>query len=220
MSTTTNIINNQINANSSPPPLSNQNAIISSNESKNLNSKKKEQPLQETFLNLCHSLLRFIDRKIVKKYIYPNAAQLPKEKRNKELKIKNEWKYYLNEEISEEEKIKDVFKDNKFLNLLQNLAVGLNEVIEYLELNQKNIKMIEEKHKNKGKTSNKIKELNNQIISLNQNLNQNQEKNQKFQEEISNLTEQNEELNSTIKELNNRINKLNNENKKIKMISK
>ena len=177
MSTTTNIINNQINANSSPPPLSNQNAIISSNESKNLNSKKKEQPLQETFLNLCHSLLRFIDRKIVKKYIYPNAAQLPKEKRNKELKIKNEWKYYLNEEISEEEKIKDVFKDNKFLNLLQNLAVGLNEVIEYLELNQKNIKMIEEKHKNKEEKLNTLNELKDLLVNFFEKNDKNSEEN-------------------------------------------
>ena len=179
MSTTANIINNQINTNSSPPPLSNQNAIISSNESKNLNSKKKEQPLQETFLNLCHSLLRFIDRKIVKKYIYPNAAQLPKEKRNKELKIKNEWKYYLNEEISEEEKIKDVFKDNKFLNLLQNLAGGLNEVIEYLELNQKNIKMIEEKYKNKEEKLNTLNELKDLLVNFFEKKDKNTEENSK-----------------------------------------
>ena len=63
--------------------------IPSTNETKNAtNSKKKEVPPAETLLNLCHSLLRFIDRKVVKKYIYPNVAQLPKLLRNKDIKIK------------------------------------------------------------------------------------------------------------------------------------
>ena len=85
-------------------------------------SKKKEVPLNETFYNLCKDLLRFIDRKIIKKYISPNIAQLPKEMRNHENKQDNQnqnqnkvWTYFYKEkEITKEEKIKDVFKDDFF----------------------------------------------------------------------------------------------------------
>ena len=51
-----------------------------SNESKNSNSKKKEQPPQETFYNLCQSLLRFINRKIVKKICVSKCGSITKGK--------------------------------------------------------------------------------------------------------------------------------------------
>ena len=55
---------NAINENMSEAIVPNINS--NSNESKNSNSKKKET-LHETFYNLCQSLIRFINRKIVKK---------------------------------------------------------------------------------------------------------------------------------------------------------
>ena len=146
-----------------------------SNESKNSNSKKKEQPPQETFYNLCHSLLRFINRKIVKKYVFPNAAQLPKEKRVLELRANNDWKYYLNEDISEEEKIKDVFKDNTFLISLQKMTSSLNEVIDYMDSNKRKINNIEENNKNKNyeESVNKLSEIKDIVCSFFENRNKN-----------------------------------------------
>jgi hypothetical protein len=131
----------------------------------NSNTKKKEVPLNDTFYNLCKDLLRFIDRKIIKKYISPNIAQLPKEMRNHENKIdkQNEvWTYfYKDKEVTKEEKIKDVFKDDIFLGHLQNLNNSLNIVLDYLEQNQINIKKLEDDVKNKEEQINNLNELKN-----------------------------------------------------------
>ena len=129
------------------------------NDSKNLISKKKDQSQQETLYNLCQALLRFINRKIVKKYIFPNEAQLPKEKRGLELKAKNDWKYYLNKDVTDEEKIKDVFKDDNFLKALQKMTNSLNEVTELIETNQEKMKNLEGKTKNKEDKINKLSEI-------------------------------------------------------------
>ena len=140
---------NNNNDNLSISSLQNINSNSNINESKISNMKKKDQLPQETFYNLCQDLLRFINRKIVKKYVFPNEAQLPKEKRGLELRADNNWKYYLNNDISEEEKIRDVFKDNYFLSTLQRMTNALNEVTDYIELNQKKINMINDKSKYK-----------------------------------------------------------------------
>ena len=129
------------------------------NDSKNLISKKKDQSQQETLYNLCQALLRFINRKIVKKYIFPNEAQLPKEKRGLELRAKNDWKYYLNKDVTDEEKIKDVFKDDSFLKALQKMTNSLNEVTELIETNQEKMKNLEGKTKNKEDKINKLSEI-------------------------------------------------------------
>ena len=136
-------------------------------------SKKKEVPLNETFYNLCKDLLRFIDRKIIKKYISPNIAQLPKEMRNHENKQDNQnqnqnkvWTYFYKEkEITKEEKIKDVFKDDFFLGHLQNLTNSLIIVLDYLEQNQINIKKLEEEVKNKEDKLSSLNELKNLLNS-------------------------------------------------------
>ena len=129
------------------------------NDGKNSNSKKKEQAPKETFYNLCHSLLRFINRRIVKKYVFPNEAQLPKERRGLDLRANNDWKYYLNKDVTEDEKIKDVFKDDKFLGSLQKMANSLNEIIDFMDMNQKQINMIEEKSTNKEEKINSLSEI-------------------------------------------------------------
>ena len=113
-------------------------------------TKKKELTLQETFYNLCKDLIRYIDRKIVKKYIFPNQAQVPKEKRikdkDKEIKYDNNWRYfYEDEETSEEDKIKDIFKDNTFLLNLQKLYNSLYIIVINMEENKKNIENLNKK---------------------------------------------------------------------------
>ena len=152
-STNTNIIQGQTN----PSLNSNINNI---NESKNSKSQ------QDTLYQLCQALLRFINRKIVKKYIFPNEAQLPKEKRGLELRANNIWKYYLNNDVTEEEKIKDVFKDDKFLLSLQKMTNSLNEVTGLIESNQKKMKMMEEKSKNKEEKINALSEINDLLSSF------------------------------------------------------
>ena len=173
-----------------------------SNESKNSNSKKKEQPPQETFYNLCQSLLRFINRKIVKKYVFPNVAQLPKEKRGLDLRANNEWKYYLNKNISEEEKIRDVFKDDYFLSALQKMTNALNEVIDYIELNQKKINMIDVKSRNKEERHNSLSELRNLIDNYLENVDKEENNDMnKSENEEGPLKNINEKINEKISEL-------------------
>ena len=106
-----------------------------------LSFKKKELTLQDTFYNLCKDLIRYIDKKIVKKYISPNQAQIPKEKRVKEKKYDdNKWRYfYEDEETTEEERVKDIFKNNTFLFNLQNLYNSLNIIVINMEENKKNL---------------------------------------------------------------------------------
>ena len=98
--------------------------------------KKKELTLQETFYNLCKDLIRYIDRKIVKKYISPNQAQVPKEKRIKEKKYSdNIWRYfYEDDETTDEERIRDIFKDNNYLYNLQKLYNSLNVIVKNIYL--------------------------------------------------------------------------------------
>ena len=112
-----------------------------------MSSKKKELTLQETFYNLCKDLIRYIDKKIVRKYILPNQAQIPKEKRNKEIHfIDNKWRYfYEDEETTETEKIKDIFKDNNFLSNLQNLYDDLNIITTNLEQNKNDNENLDKK---------------------------------------------------------------------------
>ena len=64
------------------------------------------------------------------------------------------------------EKIRDVFKDDYFLNSLQRMAKSLNEVVGYIDLNQKKLSMIEEKSKNKEERINTLTELRNLIDNL------------------------------------------------------
>jgi len=113
-----------------------------------MSSKKKELTLEETFYNLCKDLIRYIDKKIVRKYVSPNQAQIPKEKRNKEIHfIDNKWRYFFeDEETTEEERIKDIFKDNNFLSKLQNLYDDLNVITKNMEQNKTDKENLDKKN--------------------------------------------------------------------------
>ena len=142
-----------------------------------MSSKKKELTLHETFYNLCKDLIRYIDKKIVRKYISPNQAQIPKEKRNKEIHfIDNKWRYfYEDEETTEIEKIKDIFKDNNFLSNLQNLYNDLNVVTTNMEQNKNDKENLDKKIQKENEKMKLLGDINIQLakyfMEQNKNLN-------------------------------------------------
>ena len=154
------------------------------------------------FHRLCKDLYKNIQRKIIKKYIYPDKIKTNSYNTiNKSIKEEKEWKYYKSEEsISEEEKIWDIFKDNVFLSKVHNCYESLEQIIESLDENEKNIQYLQ--------NNIEIGEKKIQLLSqLNSQLNQFFKKN----EEISNYT-QNNNVNNTNTNTNS-LNKIdNNEN--------
>ena len=76
-----------------------------------------------------------------------------------------EWKYYNSDDISEEEKILDIFKDNVFLSQIQKCYESLEIVITSLNENQKNIEFLQ---KNIEVGEHKIKLLSQLNSQLNQ----------------------------------------------------
>ena len=129
-------------------------------------NKKKETVVQDTFYNICKDLIRYIDKKIVKKYISPNQAQVPKEKRIKEKKYNdNKWRYfYEDDETTEEDRIKDIFKNNNFLFNLQNLYETLGVVVNDMENNKKNLEILEEQMRMEQEKLKLNSEINTQIL--------------------------------------------------------
>ena len=109
-------------------------------------SNKRVQLLNEKFLNHCKNLSEFIELEI-KKYISENLAQISKEFKNLNINWNNDIKTFIDlykQKISEEEKIKDVFKDCIFLGYIKKLENYLIAVINYIEENKKKKKILEE----------------------------------------------------------------------------
>ena len=129
-------------------------------------NKKKETVVQDTFYNICKDLIRYIDKKIVRKYISPNQAQVPKEKRIKEkIYNDNKWRYfYEDDETTEEDRIKDIFKNNNFLFNLQNLYETLGVVVNDMENNKKNLEILEEQMRIEQEKLKLNSEINTQIL--------------------------------------------------------
>ena len=131
-----------------------------------MSSKKKELTVQETFYNLCKDLIRYIDKKIVRKYVSPNQAQIPKEKRIKEKQYDdNRWRYFFeDEETTNEERIKDIFKDNNFLSHLQILYNDLNVLIKNMEENKTNQENLNKKFQMADEKMKMSNEINTQLL--------------------------------------------------------
>ena len=126
---------------------------------------KKDLSIRETFYNLCKDFMRYLDRKIVKKYIQPNQAQIPKDKK---MQIKkqdpNIWTYfYEDDDLTEEDIIKDVFKDNIFIGYLQKLNQDLELVINYLDNNKLRNEELKNRKENNVKHEEIFQNLNTQI---------------------------------------------------------
>ena len=132
-----------------------------------MSSKNKELTLQETFYNICKDLTRYIDKKIVKKYVSPNPAQIPKDKKiNENIHKDNKWRYFFeDEDTTEEERIKDIFKDNNFLFRLQKLNNELNAVITNMDENKIRKEKLSEKLDKENEKMKLTNAMNNQLIN-------------------------------------------------------
>ena len=88
-----------------------------------------------------------MQRKILKRYVYPDFLRSKKKSRKNNYNIPEEekvWKYYNPEEkLSEEEKIINIFKDNVFLAKIQKCYEALEILILSLDENQKNIECLQ-----------------------------------------------------------------------------
>ena len=79
-------------------------------------SKEKESNKDiPNFHRMCRDLYKYIQRKVIKKYVSPDKTNTNIKKNSSQNTLEEEyqWKYYnKGEKISEEEKILDIFKDN------------------------------------------------------------------------------------------------------------
>ena len=77
-------------------------------------TKKERNKDISNFLHLCKDLFKYIKRRIIKRYVYPEMTSIPSKLNN--LSEEENWKYFNTiEEITIEDKIYDIFKDNTFL---------------------------------------------------------------------------------------------------------
>ena len=146
------------------------------------------------FLHLCKDLYKYIQRKVIKKYVQPemtyaniNSYNSVKNKKNRiEEAEEKKWKYYnIKEKLSEEEKILNIFKDNGFLAKIQKCYESLEIVIEALDENLKNIQLL--------KKNIEVGENNMQLLSqLNTQLNHFfKSKNEKNEKLLNNINDSN-----------------------------
>ena len=100
--------------------------------------KNKENKREiSTFRHLCKDLFKYIQRKIIKKYVDPNSFNS-----HKEIDEEKDWKYYdENGNLSSKEKIINIFKDNSFLKKVQKTYQSLESVITSLDDNSKNSRL-------------------------------------------------------------------------------
>ena len=97
-----------------------------------------------SFHRLCSDLHKFIQKRIIKKYINPQFSNESGNSLNKTINQNKEWKYFNNKEkISEEEKILDLFKDNAFLAQLKEYYESLEKILFVLDDNENNVKLLQ-----------------------------------------------------------------------------
>ena len=150
---------------------------------------KRVQLLNEQFLNLCKNLSQFIELEI-KKYISENLAQISKEFKNLNFNWNNDIKTFIGlykQKISEEEKIKDVFKDCIFLGYIKKLENYLIAVINYIEENKKKKKILEENsriNEEKINALSDLKDMLNDFFDKKSENNSNKNKNNKKNKDI------------------------------------
>ena len=128
------------------------------------------------FHQLCKGLYKYIQRKIIKQYVNPNMSKSEINPYNSiqkpiEEEKDKQWTYYKKENLTEEEKILDAFKDNVFLGKIQKCYEALEIVNNYLDENIKNIQFL---HKNIEVGEKKIELLSQLNTQLNQFFKQNE----------------------------------------------
>ena len=96
-----------------------------------------------SFHRLCKDLHKFIQKRIIKKYINPKFNNESPNSIDQIMTQNKEWIYYNNKEkITEEEKILDIFKDNGFLAKLKIYYESLENIINAMDENEKNLELL------------------------------------------------------------------------------
>ena len=121
------------------------------------NIKKERDKDISDFHYLCKDLFKYIRRRIIKKYVFPELSLFEEEPRY--------WKYYKgdNEIITKEEKLHNLFKDNAFLKQIQKFYESLETIIYVLEENEKNFEMSKKEIEIGEKKINLLFEVNRQL---------------------------------------------------------
>ena len=100
--------------------------------------KKEFKKDAATLLHLCKDLHKYIKRKIINQYVFPNSKEANDDKNI-------QWKYYKTDpKVTDEEKIFDIYKDDNFLLLAQKCYFSLKDVIDSLEEDKSKIKCLNE----------------------------------------------------------------------------
>ena len=123
--------------------------------------KKERNKDISNFHHLCKDLFKYIKRRIIKRYVQPETSFKSKTSPIEEDSV---WKYYnTKENITEEEKIYDIFKDNIFLSQVQKCYLSLEVVISSLDENKKNFEFLKKDIEVGEKKIKLLSELNSQL---------------------------------------------------------
>ena len=96
-----------------------------------------------SFHRLCRDLHKFIQKRIIKKYINPQLSNESMDSPDQIITKNKDWTYCNSKEkITEEEKILDIFKDNAFLAKLKIYYESLEGIINALDENEKNLELL------------------------------------------------------------------------------
>ena len=128
------------------------------------NFKKERDKDILDFHFLCKDLLNFINRRIIKKYIFPEISCIKRELSFFEERADN-WKYFRSDDqnVTENEKLCNLFKDNNFLRQVQKFYESLENIINILILNEKNFEMSKKEIEIGDKKINLLFEMNCQL---------------------------------------------------------
>ena len=124
-------------------------------------NKKERNKIISNFHHLCKNLFKYIKRRIIKNYVYPELSSIkftPLEEESKS------WKYFKKDEkLTEEDKICDIFKDNSFLREIQICYESLEKIIHTLDENKKNFEFLKKDIEVGEKKIKLLSELNSQL---------------------------------------------------------
>ena len=112
---------------------------------KNMSSSEKSRNKDiMSFHRLCKDLYKFIQKRIIKKYVNPQIQYEPNDSLGPIISKNKEWKYYnTKEKVTEEEKILDIFKNNAFLAQLKNYYEVLENLVKTMDENEKNVELLQ-----------------------------------------------------------------------------
>ena len=120
-----------------------------------------------SFHRICKDLYKFIQKRIIRKYVNPNMKYEPVNSLGDIISRNKEWKYYnTQEKISEEEKILDIFKDNVFLSELKSYYESLEKIINILDENEHNVELLQKDIEVGEKKIEMLSKLNMQLNQL------------------------------------------------------